>query len=120
VWYISNEVKEALMHYDWPGNVRELENIIESAINMINKGHIIKPEHISPDMYKILFKSNGNKYSFRIDEKQPLDRILEEVEKSLILEAMQNNDNNISKSSEKLGIKRQTLQHKLKKYGIKI
>ena len=120
VWYISNEVKEAFMHYDWPGNVREMENVIESSINMINKGHIIKPEHISPDMYEILFKAQRNKYSLHIDEKQPLDRILEEVEKSLILEALQESGNNISRSSEKLGIKRQTLQHKLKKYCIKI
>ncbi|MHB1393144.1 MAG: sigma-54 interaction domain-containing protein [Clostridia bacterium] len=120
VWYCSNEVKEAFLLYDWPGNVRELENVIESAINMINKGHIIKPEHISPDMYDILFKSHKNKFSLRINEKQPLDRILEEVERSLILEALKENENNVSRSSEKLGIKRQTLQHKLKKYGIKI
>lgn len=120
VWYISNEVKEAFMHYDWPGNVRELENVIESAINMISKGHTIKPEHISPDIHEILFKSQRNKYNLHIDEKQPLDKILQEIEKSLILEALQENGNNISRSSEKLGIKRQTLQHKMKKYGIKI
>jgi len=119
VWYISNEVKEAFMHYDWPGNVRELENIIESAINMINKGHIIKAEHISMDMHEILFKSQSNKYSLHIDENQPLDKILEEVEKSLISEALKECGNNISKSSEKLGIKRQTLQHKMKKYEIR-
>ncbi|HYF82756.1 MAG TPA: sigma 54-interacting transcriptional regulator [Clostridia bacterium] len=120
VWYCSNEVKEAFLNYDWPGNVRELENVIESAINMINKGHIIKPEHISLDMYDILFKSNKNKYSLHINEKQSLDKVLEEVERSLILEALKESGNNVSRSSEKLGIKRQTLQHKLKKYGIKI
>lgn len=120
VWYVSNEVKEAFRHYDWPGNVRELENVIESAINMINNGHIIKSEHISPDMSKVLFKTDRSTYSLHLEENQPLDKILEEVEKSLILEALQESGNNISKSSEKLGIKRQTLQHKLKKYGIKI
>lgn len=120
VWYVSNEVKEAFLHYDWPGNVRELENVIESALNMINNGHIIKSEHIPPDLNELLFKSDKSKYSLHLDEEQPLDRILEEVEKTLILEAMQESGNNISRSSEKLGIKRQTLQHKLKKYGIKI
>ncbi|MDD4503512.1 MAG: sigma 54-interacting transcriptional regulator [Clostridiaceae bacterium] len=118
VWYVSNEVREAFLHYGWPGNVRELENVIESAINMINGGHIIKSEHISPDMHEILFKSDKNKYSLHFNEEQPLDRILEEVEKSLILETLQECENNISRSSKKLGIKRQTLQHKLKKYGI--
>lgn len=120
VWYVSNEVKEAFLHYDWPGNVRELENVIESALNMITNGHIIKSEHIPPDLNELLFKSDKSKYSLHLDEEQPLDRILEEVEKTLILEAMQESGNNISRSSEKLGIKRQTLQHKLKKYGIKI
>ncbi len=120
VWYVSNEVKEAFQHYDWPGNVRELENVIESAINMINSGHIIKPEHISPDMREILFKSYKKENSLNFDKNQSLDSILEEVEKSLIMEALQESGNNISKSSELLGIKRQTLQHKLKKYDIKI
>lgn len=120
VWYISNEVKEAFLNYDWPGNVRELENIIESALNMINKGHIIKPEHISQDMYEVLFSKRIEKYNMGIDEDRPLDQILMEVERSLISKALRETSNNISKSSEKLGIKRQTLQHKLKKHGIKI
>ena len=120
IWYVSNEVREAFVHYDWPGNVRELENAIESAINMINKGHIIKPEHIPTDMHESLFKSRRNKYSVSFNEDQSLVKILEEVELSLILEAMEDCGNNISRCSEKLGIKRQTLQHKLKKYEIKV
>jgi arginine utilization regulatory protein len=120
IWYVSNEVKEAFMHHEWPGNVRELENIIESAMNMVNKGHIIKPEDFSPDIYDKLFKSKNKKYNLSLYENQPLDSIIEGVEKSLILEALQECENNISRSSEKLGIKRQTLQHKLRKYRIKI
>lgn len=120
IWYVSNEVKEAFMNYDWPGNVRELENVIESAINMINSGHIIKPEHISREMHDMLFKTDKSNHYIHLNEGQPLHRILEEVEKALILEALQKCENNISKSSEMLGLKRQTLQHKLKKYDINI
>ncbi|HOR85269.1 MAG TPA: sigma 54-interacting transcriptional regulator [Bacillota bacterium] len=120
IWYVSSEVGEAFMHYDWPGNVRELENIIESAINMINSGHIIKSEHISPDMRERLFKPDGRRFGLSLSEDQSLDNILKEVEKSIILETMQESGNNISRCSEKLGIKRQTLQHKLKKYGIRV
>lgn len=120
VWYISNEVKEAFLNYNWPGNVRELENIIESAINMISHGHIIKPEHISQDMYEIFFGADIGRYNLGIDENKPLDKIIMQVEKSLIMKALKENGNNISRTSEKLGIKRQTLQHKLKKYDIKI
>ncbi|MGE5676884.1 MAG: sigma-54 interaction domain-containing protein [Pseudomonadota bacterium] len=119
IWYVSNEVKEAFMHYEWPGNVRELENLIESGMNMVSSGHIIKSEDFSPDIYDKLFKSARNKFNLSLNEGQPLDSIMEGIEKSLILEALRECDNNISKSSERLGIKRQTLQHKLKKYGIK-
>lgn len=120
VWYISNEVKEAFLHYDWPGNVRELENLIESAINMINKGHVIKPEHFSHDVYGVLFSNHKQKYKLELNENKKLDQVIEEVERSLIIDAIYKCGNNISKASEQLGIKRQTLQHKLKKYGIAI
>jgi len=120
IWYVSNEVKEAFLNYNWPGNVRELENIIESAINMINSGHVIKPEHISQEMRDVMFKANKNSHYLNLNEDQPLDRIIEEVEKGLILEALRKCENNISRSAEMLGIKRQTLQHKLKKYDINI
>lgn len=120
IWYVSNEVKEAFQDYDWPGNVRELENIIESAINMINNGHVIKSEHISREMHDILFKTDKHKHHLDLNKDQPLQSIVEEVEKALIMEALQICENNISRSSENLGIKRQTLQHKLKKYNIKI
>lgn len=120
IWYVSNEVKEAFRDYDWPGNVRELENIIESAINMINNGHVIKAEHISQEMHDTLFKTEKHKHYLNLNKDQPLQSIVEEVEKELIIEALKSCENNISKSSGILGIKRQTLQHKLKKYGIKI
>lgn len=118
VWYISNEVKEGFLHYDWPGNVRELENLIESAMNMIGKEHVIKPEHFSQDIHGEMFSNKHYNFNLAVTENKSLDEVLEELEKSLIVKAMEDNGYNISKSSEKLGIKRQTLQHKLKKYGI--
>lgn len=118
VWYLSNDVKEAFVHYDWPGNVRELENLIESAINMVNKEHIIKPEHFSYEIYNRMFSSMHSTYSIKMEENKSLDEVLEQVERSLISNAMTEFAGNISKSADKLGIKRQTLQHKLKKYGM--
>jgi len=118
VWYLSNDVKEAFLNYDWQGNVRELENLIESAMNMINKEHIIKPEHFSNEINKRMFSSMQNTYSISMEDGKSLDEILEQLEISLISSAMTEFGGNITKSAEKLGIKRQTLQHKLKKYGM--
>ncbi len=118
VWYLSNDVKEAFLNYDWQGNVRELENLIESAMNMINKEHIIKPEHFSNEINKRMFSSMQNTYSISMEDGKSLDEIIEQLEMSLISGAMTEFGGNITKSAEKLGIKRQTLQHKLKKYGM--
>ncbi|MFZ5351380.1 MAG: sigma-54 interaction domain-containing protein [Bacillota bacterium] len=117
VWYTSNEVKEAFMHYDWPGNVRELENLIESAMNMINKEHVIKAEHFSQDMHDTLFYAKKDRLNLDLSDDKSLDKILEDIEKSLIEKAMSGSGSNVTKAAERLGIKRQTLQHKLKKYG---
>jgi arginine utilization regulatory protein len=118
VWYLSNDVKEAFLHHDWPGNVRELENLIEGAMNMVNKEHIIKPEHFAYEIYHKMFSNIQSTYSVNLEENKSLDEILEDVERNLISNAMAECGGNISKSADKLSIKRQTLQHKLKKYGM--
>ncbi|SHJ23636.1 sigma-54 interaction domain-containing protein [Lutispora thermophila] len=120
VWDISNEVKNAFMRYDWPGNVRELENSIEGAMNMVTKDHILKPQHFS-NMKEIFDnRRNDNNYRVLIHEGMSLDEIIENVEKELIIEALKECSFNITKSANKLGIKRQNLQHKIKKYKIRI
>ena len=59
-------------------------------------------------------KSPGISY----DQNQPLDEYLAAVEALIIKDAIVSSDGNISKAAESLKIKRQTLQHKLKKYHI--
>ncbi len=121
VWDISNEVKNFLLQYSWPGNVRELENNIESAMNMIDKEHILKPEHFSAkfkDMISKTKEAESIKYVF--DEEKTLDDVLSTIEKELIQNSLKESAYNITRASEKLGIKRQSLQHKIKKYKIQI
>ena len=120
VWYMSNEVKEAFLQYDWPGNVRELENLIEGAMNMIGTGHVLKPEHFPEPIYNRLFINRPIQLQLNSKEIElkGLDEILADIEKNLIMKAMNEHENNISRSAESLGIRRQTLQHKLKRYGI--
>lgn len=108
------------MNYDWPGNVRELENCIESAMNIVTKDHMLKPHHFS-NMKPIFNNSKSNtNYRLLIHEGKSLDGILESIEKELIIDALKECSFNITKSANKLGIKRQNLQHKIKKYKIRI
>ena len=104
---ISEEALKTLMKYDWPGNVRELENVIERAM-VITKGTLIKPEdiQISAEPSKEI-RVEGEDRSLRAVERAHIQRVLEE------------NDWNIQRSAQILGIDRVTLYKKIKKYGLK-
>ena len=96
---------KALIDYDWPGNVRELENAIERAVVVSKKKEIILddlPETITIKAVKT--------------ESEPSS--LNEFEKNRILQVLNENDWNISKSAKILKIDRGTLYNKLKKYRI--
>ena len=110
---VSNEVLNLFMEYDWPGNARELENVIESSINMVGRADkVLELDDLAPSMHMV----NNNEMELTNIDDRPLPLILEKIEKDIILKALKNNDNNISRTALELGIKRQTLQHKLKKY----
>lgn len=103
---ISSEVMEYLCNYHWPGNVRELENVMERAVILANK------EIIGLDDLPSHFRDT-------LPQKE-LPPSMEEVEKKLILDALQATRGNQSKASQILGIHRNTLRRKLKKYGLKL
>lgn len=114
IWMISERVLEKFNQYSWPGNVRELENMIEGAMNYIDYDeHVLKEEH-----FPFFFEINKDRefYIDDIDINKPLPAILEEIEKKIILKNLRDTNFNVSKAARKMKIKRQTLQHKIKKY----
>lgn len=121
VWDVSNDVYDAFMSYTWPGNIREIKNYIEGAMNMVT-GHIIKKEHFTPQVQETLFDDikiqNGIKENVSYGYDIPLDEYLDNIEKSVIVNALSKCRHNISEAARLLKIKRQTLQHKMKKYNI--
>lgn len=112
VWMLSDKAKEKLLNYDYPGNVRELENIIMAAISMIDDENVITDKHILID------ESHGTlKIDYEFLE-LGVEKYLENLEKEIIKNTLITYQNNITKSAEHLKIKRQTLQHKIKKYNL--
>jgi DNA-binding NtrC family response regulator len=105
---ISEEALETLMQHNWPGNVRELENVIERAM-VITKGTFIKAEelHLSPQIMK-------GKGALSPSD----DKTIKAVEKKHIAHILGENNWNIQKSAEQLGIDRVTLYNKIKKYKL--
>jgi DNA-binding NtrC family response regulator len=103
----------ALTAYGWPGNVRELENVIERA-TVLRRGNLITLAEL-PDKFR--------KTAMGVDDiilNLPDDGIsLEELEKNLIIKALERHKGNQTRAAEYLRITRPTLIYRMEKYGIK-
>ena len=102
---ISPYVMDRLSRYEWPGNVRELENAMEGAI-ILSSGETILFEDLPPYLQPSLSREESSSPS------------LEEVEKKLILDTLRAVKGNQTRAAELLGIHRNTLRRKLKRYHI--
>ncbi|HCO19116.1 sigma-54 interaction domain-containing protein [Gudongella oleilytica] len=112
---VSEEVMEDFRNYSWPGNIRELENFIEGAMNMVSsRDKVLNRENFITSSFIPKGKPLTANLSGRLPE-ETLPEILEDVERSIIQEIMKRYDHNISNTARHLGIKRQTLQYKLRK-----
>jgi transcriptional regulator with PAS, ATPase and Fis domain len=111
---MSNDLYLQLLAYNWPGNIRELENFIEKFINL--EGNI--------DLAGVLFpiqqgQNHANRNSvpdFVTDEEELLS--LNELEHRAIVKTLAKLNHNMSQVAKSLGISRNTLYQKLKKYEI--
>lgn len=112
---IDDRVLEAFQSYSWPGNVRELENVIESAMNYapLNRRYLEEEDFVTGSN---IFDGRDSLNTEGLYINKPLPFYLEDIEKKIILEKLEKNQYNISRAAKELGIKRQTLQHKIKKY----
>jgi two-component system, NtrC family, response regulator AtoC len=111
---IEPDAVKSLSEYDWPGNIRELANIIERMI-AISKNDSISLEHMP---YEIV---NGEKIaqSRSVEPAGPLNGLMREYEKGLLIKALLANDWNQMKAARMLGIHRTTLISKMDSLDIK-
>jgi DNA-binding NtrC family response regulator len=109
---ISSEAQDLLLKYDYPGNVRELENIIERAV-VICRDSVISVEDL-PFREDMGVAGEGHK-----DGEGMLRGSMEELERKLILDAMEKTGDHQTKAADLLGISERMLRYKLKKYNLK-
>jgi len=93
-----------LQLYNWPGNVRELQHIIERAIILS------ETNELTPNDF-ILSPGNENKLTTQNNN-------LAEIEKSVIKEAIENNNGNITNAAKELGLTRTSLYRRISKYNL--
>lgn len=106
---IKYRALQELLDYDWPGNIRELENHIEKIVNFNGEYDLIKTpiiEHHGERIERVL--ARGELITFTLDE----------MEKKTIVRTLKMMNGNISQTAKTLGIGRNTLYIKLKKYDI--
>ncbi len=116
---IDDEVYEIFLHYPWPGNVRELENVMERAA-VLASGHIIHKEDLPPDLVhqRGAIGESLDTMVLVPDGEAGLVDTTEGIEKRMIEESLARFRWNKTKTAEHLGVKRTTLQYKIKKYGL--
>jgi len=110
---LTPETRRLMMNYSWPGNVRQLESAIERAI-LLCEGDLITVEDLPLEVRQ---ESRPQvEGAFKLP---PEGIAFEDVERSLIMQAMEQTDYNITKSAKLLGLTFRTLQYRLEKFGIK-
>ena len=123
---LTSEVETIFQQYEWPGNVRELEHVIEGAFNLVGFEENIDFNHLpfgfrqriqhsnsgdeSHDETEFLYQSGG--------EIKPLELFIEEAETYYIQKALKYHEYNITQTAKSLGMSRQNLQYRIRKYGI--
>jgi len=113
--FLTENSLDALVRYSWPGNVRELKNIIERLAIMIPRREIgigDLPESIRDDR-----QENAGKPFTAIDSDNYREA-REEFERQFLLQKLEENDWNVSRTAEVIDMERSNLHRKIKAYGI--
>ncbi len=109
---LSDTASQALTEYDFPGNVRELENILERATTLC-EGHSITLDdlHLPADG-----KSIGT--ATMKPAEVPLDTYMDNIEKDVLIKALEQTRYNKTAAAKQLGITFRALRYRLKKLGL--
>ena len=110
---LSPEALQTILDHDWPGNIRELENLIARVVTLSSA------PLISAEEFRAIFTLGGDHAPSRQSPPgEPAGGALQNAEKETILHALQAANGNQTKAAQALGMGRNTLWRKMKKYGI--
>ncbi|MFQ5659739.1 MAG: sigma-54-dependent transcriptional regulator [Gammaproteobacteria bacterium] len=109
---ISKDALSALREYNYPGNVRELENMLERAMTLCS-GTVISLQDL-----KIPENLNEDTQQIQPTGVAKLDSYLDDVEKNMIINALEKTRWNKTKAAKLLGISFRALRYRLEKLGL--
>jgi DNA-binding NtrC family response regulator len=116
---VGREAMEVLLDYSWPGNIRQLESAIERAV-LLCDGESITPRDLPAEVLarKSIVKPGQRALGDRF-EIPPEGINFDNLERDLIMQAMEKADGVIAKAAKMLGMSYRTLQYRLEKFGVK-
>jgi DNA-binding NtrC family response regulator len=110
---VTHAAMQALMEYPWPGNIRELRNLIERVMILENKEMI----DLS-DLPREIHAEEAHQPVEQAFILPPGGVVLEDVERSLLEQALQRTGGNQTRAAKLLGLSRDTLRYRLKKFEL--
>jgi two-component system nitrogen regulation response regulator NtrX len=114
---LSDSALEALLAHRWPGNVRELKNLVERLVIMVG-GDKIERRHLPPSLYHAPARAGTGKVA--AGGFSTLHEAREAYERAYILRKLEENQGNVSRTAEVLGLERSHLYRKMKSLGIPV
>ncbi len=113
---MTPEAIKALTHYNWPGNIRELKNLIERMVIMTPEQQI-DYEHL-PASIRSEARQSANEIPVGEITVNSYREAKELFEKQFLLQKLEENNWNISRTAEEIGLERSNLHRKIKTYGL--
>ena len=119
---IDDAATSRLLAYDWPGNVRQLRNVIERAVILCDRDKLgVRELPILGefgDLENLVEYTPATNEELKAIKKEIRQKAVQTVEKKFLLNALINNDWNVTHASEKTGLQRTNFQSLMKKNGI--
>ncbi len=116
---LSREALELIRTYPWPGNVRELRNAIERAV-LLGAGDLILPEDLPEEIARLARAGGAGDGEGREDRilLPPGGISLEDLERGLVLQALERTEWNMTRAGKLLGLNRDQVRYRAEKYGL--
>jgi len=110
---MTDDALDALMRYTWPGNVRELRNLIERMVIMNPTLAKLERKHLP----SLIYRDGGRR---NLGEFSSLHEARASYERDYILKKLDENQGNVARTAEVLGLERSHMYRKMKTLGIAV